>query len=256
MKILLNILAIFGIPLTVVGILTAFTHDIFFLLLGGGITLFVILLIYVLILIFANRSDHVWLNAVIYFFTPTPKSTHLFLSRDITYEFLDRTTMVLTKKMRIKSLVNDLRSIDDRYLWSKPSKCDLTIDGQKHRIMYEWKDMGWYYYSMLLGRPLSKGDSEDITVRMPNLSDPHKESSLFLSSDTIEKTRELSLTIKSTKNLPIKKAEFCIFHGSICTTPKYKKELDVEGDGTKVSKTIKFPRVGYKYLIRWEFDNP
>ena len=203
--------------------------------------------------IYSLKKDSInFINYLRYLFTAT--SSYSLNIREATYEFIDRTHMVHTKHVVLKSAVNNFYQFTDRYNWSKKSACNLKpiYDGQQ--ITYSWQEQGWNFYTILLNKALKKRDTIETGIIIEDLVDESKESMLFLSSGIYEKTKLLRLCVKFGPELMPKRIKFKIYKNPFDPLPYFEKELAYDHVKNQILLDVKYPIFSYKYFIVWEFD--
>lgn len=251
-NIIMSVIGVLGLVLTI--ILGANQMGILFVISLACLALFVIgYIIYAFLYLTKNAET---LSRFINYIT-LPKSNFIILKREIFYEFIDRTHMIHIKKIKLRSMIDNLHEFTDRYKWSKNVECYMEELIDEQTISKKWSDVHWHYYSIILDKYYKKGDEFDTGIIMPNLIDEKKESTLFLSTGIFDPTKELVLKVKISNTLEIESAKVSVYKSYfdlsaasiVQLTPVYNR------DSAEIIFTCKYPLMGAKYIIQWCFKN-
>jgi len=176
--------------------------------------------------------------------------------KECIYKFISRTEMSNTKNYKIISKIRDLNRYSDQFKWSKEQQLeDIKIRSNKeeHNISLK-RDQNWFCYDIEF-ETVRKGAEVDLSVTIHNLKDPKKESLLFFSSGIREKTKRLILTVlfpdTSLKPINIK---YQIFDNYVTNCPIIEEKLNFNIHERKIQIIENKPIFGYKYLIKWDFE--
>ncbi len=191
----------------------------------------------------------------------SPKSPLVLLEKECTYTFLDRTHMEYAKRFKIQSKVSELHTFDDMYMWTKDYKKQRIEPLNADKITYEYTEDQWQFYIITFDTFYGKNKIHETGIRMPDLEDPKKESQLFLSTGIFEPTVKICLNVVIKGGLRFKQdSAFCYvynyYYGRAADSQMpVRVDLLPEGEGYKISYSIKYPVKGARYKLVWEFEN-
>lgn len=177
------------------------------------------------------------------------------LEKECVYTFLSRTEMQYTKKHVLFSKVNNLSRFCDKFKWSKEQKVeDIKIKSNvpHHRISVQ-RIENWHQYTVDFPG-IGKGQQQTVSITLDGLSDPNKESILFLSSNIVCRTKELKLVIelKDTTLRP-ENIKYKVYDNYACEFPVINRSLQFNSLDRTISVTETKPIYGYRYVISWDF---
>lgn len=198
-----------------------------------------------------------------YYFSHTNDSLEV-ENKESVYTFKDRTHMEFTKTHKIKSKVAQLSEFCDKFKWSKPQNLDevsqmlksIKSNNPNHTITTSRYE-NWLKYSVGFDG-IGKGDTQNISITIPNLEDPKQESLTFLSSSVTFKTKDMYMkVIFEDPNLIPQNVEYKIFKNYASNFPLICKELDVKvlqnSNHRYIECNESMPIPGYRYVITWNF---
>jgi hypothetical protein len=180
--------------------------------------------------------------------------------KDSIYTFIDRTHMTFCKKFKVQSKIKDLRTFYDMYIWTKNYKKQEVKALYSDTITHELSEDQWQCCCITFDSFYGKNKVHDTGIFMPSLVDDNKESLLLLSTGIFEPTIKASLTVIIKGGLKfIEGSTFChVYHyyygRSADETIPVDIELDDDGEGYKISYSIKYPLKNAKYKLVWKFE--
>lgn len=233
--------------LTIISFVSSF-FNIYFLLIGMILFAFTFSKI---ILSWNNKYEHLYYRYIRYFFTSD--GLYILDSKNITYQFLDRTNMIHKKTYMIRSCTNGLMSFSDRYWWTKNCKCVVKSLYENLQVSNGWTDHGMPFYTINFDRKYKKNEIIKAGILIDSLKDKNKESKLFLSTGIYEKTKQLRMIIKFDKSLEPIDIKLRIFKDYINGPPIAEKILEFDYKNYQICFSHKYPLLGCQYLILWKF---
>ena len=206
-------------------------------------------------LTYAYRNRGVFSRFIAY--SLLKKEPYIVLKRESLYEFVDRENMKHKKEITVQSTTKRLHEFTDRYKWSKEGPCDIVVLQTDQKVIRQFKDIHWNYYTIALDRYYNKGENSVTGIEMPSLKDEKRESELFLSSGVFEPTRELHLKVCAHQPLKFVSAKVKVFRTYFDLVAFDTNDLEPEyNDNCSVlSFTWKYPLMGAKYMIEWAFED-
>lgn len=130
-----------------------------------------------------------------YYPTGKIKVNYSFDEKSISYIRNSQNELCYSKKYIIKSSVNNLESICDRYIWTGNSKPGIPQPTKNIRCISEENNIGiWTYIRIVLDKSLKKNKDEIIEFRMPPISRCDS-SSPFVSVDTDVPTKAIVINV-------------------------------------------------------------
>lgn len=243
-----------AVPLSVFGVVYAFKPDL------GFATIFsLIALVAVLIAAWIEKtiksSGKEWANRLSYSFTKKHKEYNIDTKRFI-YEYKGNKEYVFTKEYIIVPNCSDLDRMSDRFAWSAPSgEAKINSIVSKHEINRTWKKEFWTYFSVYFNETCHKGQHYDVKIKIDNLIDKENNAVPFVSAQIDRKTKLLNLIVKIPKEFEPRDAQLKVFNGSHRCYDEEIHSENLEYDETikGFQCKIKYPRIGRKYVISWNF---
>ena len=183
------------------------------------------------------------------------KSSFEVLEKVVSYKRDENDTLTFKRKLTIKSKVDNLRSITDKFIWTGESKAQIphgSLNIEDIRGMPQRKGI-WRFYDITLNQCLRKG--EKLTIEYfwePILN--CSTSSPFVSTPTEEATRNLKLEISlgpKYKNKPMILEEYRSIDGS---TPLETHPVSFDQSGNYIWEVKKPKRFRY-FIARWTWES-
>lgn len=175
-------------------------------------------------------------------------------SRKITYRVTENDTLEYSRSVTIKSHINHMDSIVDKYIWTGKSKAGLPTGEEGIRRIENDNIIGvWNYFRVIFDGIIRKGDSKTIKYKWPPIEDCSSSSSFF-SASTEEPTKKLILELE----MGAKYAKKPVFLEEIRALESYFVistqivELDERGCYTWDVQRIKRFR---HYRMRWSWED-
>ncbi len=170
------------------------------------------------------------------------------------YEYIDRKEMAYTKKLELKSRVNNLHKYEDKFCWSSYSS-SITINplypGQQINKLAS-KNL-WSVLEIGFGERCKKGKSITTGMKIVGLKDEMGIAKPFLSHRSDKKIKERVMTVKIPKELIPINAKYEIYKTSATGKVIKSEPLEYDNSISGYSKRITFPRKGWTYAIVWEW---
>lgn len=175
------------------------------------------------------------------------------ISKHLFYTINDHDELSFSRTTKIKSHINNLESVFDKFIWTGRVEAGLPERGEHIRSIDQQSLIGiWKYFRITLEEHLSKGEEVTISYAWPRILDC-KSASPFFSSSTDEPTKELIFTLKLGSRYAgqeIRLEEFRAIEADNPITVEV-ANLDLNGDYTWNVKKVK--RFRY-YRVRWSWE--
>ena len=198
-----------------------------------------------------KRNGNALLRRIAYFFTKKDDD-YDFEQVQCVYSCLGNAVYSSKQIVELKSNKNDLQGFDGRYRWSAPSSMaivEATEPGQSIKGMHQEDD--WMHYTVDFGKVCKKGKTIRSGSAIKNLQDDANQACPFLSYTIQRKTKQLIMCVEFPNGSEA--------NGDVVfKVTAYGKQI---GDNqtlrynTKVggyTKTVEYPRKGWRYVISWE----
>ncbi|MDO4303333.1 MAG: hypothetical protein Q4D94_05405, partial [Bacillota bacterium] len=180
------------------------------------------------------------------------KTNYNVISKTIYYQVNERNELAFGRTMVIKSNIDNLDSIFDKFIWTGTSAAKVPNPRLHIQEIKECNKIGiWKYFQIFLDSPISKGDTLEIRYEWPTIYNCNS-SSPFFSTSTEEPTKEVNMILKLGKRYSDREIileEYRAIEGDNPISTKRTK-LDQWGDYTW---PIKKPKRFRYYRIRWEW---
>lgn len=174
------------------------------------------------------------------------------LEKDILYEYKDRTHMIYRKRLKIKALIDNIKSIEHRYRWTGKGTIKVFLSHPKQKYIETFQKGLFQYYQVIFERTLKKKEIYDIEILF-ELEDVEGKARTFLSTLIEEPTDYLSLKVKLPYSFKINEAVY-----EICTHMGAQNPVDTNKIPFKngvAELEISKPKLLYYYEITWP-DTP
>ena len=198
-----------------------------------------------------RRNGNAFLRRIAYYFT-RKDSDYDIEQLQCSYSCLGNGLYTSKRIVESKSNRNDLQGLDNRYRWSAPSSMAIVEpieNGQSIKGMHQEDD--WIHYTVNFGRVCKKGKTIRSGSIIKNLQDTDNKACPFLSCVIQKKTKQLTMSVEFPKdNKPEGEVIF-----KVTAYGKQVGENEVLEYNTKVdgyTKTVEYPRKGWRYVISWE----
>lgn len=244
-----SILAIFIALPTVISI--AKQEKLYAIISGSLLAIFVI----ISLLFFASKKnkkhDSKLYRKILYFLSN--KGRYILKSREVFYEYKDMTHINHSKKFNVVAKVDGIDSITDRYVYSGETECTVHAIGSGQKIIDQFKDHGWNFYSIKLSTPMAKNSSQIFEMKMDTIIDQNKTAVPFLSTGIYEPTKKLKMEITFGNNIIPRNAKIQIYRDYVDRNPIITHNLNFDTNNCKLTYELDYPILYYKYLILWDF---
>lgn len=194
------------------------------------------------------------INQIIYMLSPNEKDYNI-ISKHFTYECLPNNEYKFTKHYVIKPKCNNLDRINDRFSWSAPSQ-GAKIDAceKTHEVNSVWQQDMWTYYSIYFNKLCEKNKPYNVGGVVSNLIDTNQVAYPYISSVNNKKTKSVSLVVKIPKDIKPVNAQLKVYSPKKNDVEVKTEELQYDDTIQGFSKTIFYPRKGWKYVISWKLE--
>lgn len=198
-----------------------------------------------------KTSGGFFINKIYYYFTRKDKKYN-FESVKCTYICYDNEVYETKKQFEIRSNRNDLQEIDERFRWSASSaNADIVPLEKGQSIKGKHQEEGWTCYQVEFGGICPKNKKFLTGSIIKNLHDPHARPDSFCSYVVARKTKVLVMDIEFPDNKkPKADATLKITFGDKQVGNPIPLSLDPNTN--RFTKTIFFPRKGWRYSISWD----
>lgn len=193
-----------------------------------------------------------------YFVAPTPciKTQYSYESKTLKYDRDDKNdTLTFKKSASIKSNVNGLVGIDDRFIWTGAENINLPEKGKNVSSIHLNVSRGiWTYFTVRFKETLSKGDTIKIGYKW-NKIQRCQSSSPFVSTDTEYATKLIVFDInlgKEYANRELYLEEFRSIDSEDCPIDVVHVRFDEFG---RYRWEISRPSRYRYFRVRWEWIN-
>lgn len=197
------------------------------------------------------RNNGSELVSKIYFIFSKNKKGYYFNRLECIYSCLDDNKYSFEKKTNIKICKNNLDGYEEMFRWSAPSlgaKIEPIITGQKIKGIGQQE--GWTTYQVKFDHIYEKGETVYSGSIVSNLIDNNKVALPFVSYTIREKMRMLILSVEfSDGNRPKGDVVFNCKNADGNTVME--EILQYNKKDERYSKSIMYPKKGYKYTIDW-----
>jgi hypothetical protein len=171
--------------------------------------------------------------------------------------------MTFQKRITIQSKTKELKTYYGRYIWTKDYKQHPIETINSDTITEEYREEYWQYYCISFDTFYGKNKVHETGIYMPSLSDPNKESQLYLSTGIDEPTINACLKVIIKNGLKFSRGStFCdIFYYDRGRAyderipVKIVTRSDDDGGGYEISHNIKYPVKNARYKLIWKFDS-
>lgn len=202
-----------------------------------------------------KASGKDWVSKFIYLMTRKNKEYNIDTKRFI-YEYKGNKNYTFSKEYIIVPNCTDLDRMNDRFAWSAPSG-DAIISSSisKHEINHIWKREFWTYLTIYFNETCRKHKPYNVGVKIDNLIDKDNSAVPFVSAQIDRKTKLLNLIVKIPKKFEPRDAQLKVFNSSLkCDDEEiYSDDLKYDETVKGFQCKIKYPRIGRKYVISWNF---
>ena len=157
--------------------------------------------------------------------------------------------MEYIKRTKLKALKGGLERYTDKYHWTGSGDIQLKTSIQSQRVMKTLKRNVWQLYDVYFGRPLNKGDIEEIEV-IWKLYDEKGTAVPFASVTITEPLDLLKIKIILPTDLAPEQANCTVTPSFGYLTPisSFTRRFNRRGE---VEWTKKKPKLWYTYEISW-----
>lgn len=215
-----------------------------------GVSL-VVLLLGFLIESKIKTTGGLFFNKILYYLSKSDKDYNC-EKMSCTYTCLDNKYFECKKDITLKSKRHDLQGVTERYRWSAfASNASIVPINPNHKIKNNHQEEDWSYYFVDFAQIVTKNKKIDTGSIIKNLHDPQHDPVPFFNCTITKKTKLLVLNVEFPQNTkPNGDAVFkTTVNGKEVGKPEVLKyDLSKEG----FTKTIQYPRKGWRYIISWD----
>lgn len=219
------------------------------LLIGAGVVLLCSLISYLWGEISASHNK--WIDCFYYIFSKN-KLDYIVLNKAVEYEIDTRSTAKYRVECEVQSKVNSADfCYKGRYNWEQDEDIDVAVKkGFDYRCN---EDLKWSEVSLSPSKKfVHRGDKFELGFYLNNLRIRKLSKHSFLSCKVIEKIKFLQLKAIVHKSLtPEDKAVFIVqdnFGEELS-----REDIPYDAQTSSFKKTVKYPRRGRKYIIKWDY---
>lgn len=181
-------------------------------------------------------------------------SNYIILEKRVTYTMTESDELQFSRSMIIKSKINNLESILDKYLWTGTSKASKPSAGQNIRSIEEQSLIGvWKYLRIILDANLCKGEVREINYNWPVIKNCTT-SSPFFSTSTDEPTKKVVLAIQLGRNYAHRQIRLEEFRAIEADNPISVLDAQLDQNGNYTWDVLKVKRFRH-YRIRWSWED-
>lgn len=203
------------------------------------------------------------LNAVIWIFivrnyygypTTCQKTQYKILSKTVKYQrHPEDDSLSVSRSVDVKSNVNGLDRIKDRYLWTGDSDANLPKRGKNVLSIHPEESIGiWKYYSVNFNQVISKGNNLRVAYKWPKIKNCTS-SSPFVSTDTEYDTKKILIDVNLGKEYANKELMLEEYRSieSECPISSTRAQFDEEG---RYQWVISRPKRYRYFRVRWTWN--
>ncbi len=191
-------------------------------------------------------------NRIIYYLTPNDKKYNL-LSKQLTYSYLGNDTYAYKKEYEIYPFCN-LDRMNDRFAWSAPSAdASLSPIISSHEINDRAQKDLFTNFTVYFNEICQNHKSYKTGALIENLIDSSKTALPYVSARITRKTKLLNIIIKIPKGMNPKNAKFKVYSLKNDDDEIMSVDLDYDSSVGGYSKTVNYPRKGWRYVLSWDF---
>lgn len=198
-----------------------------------------------------KNSDGLWARKIMYFFSRN-KGDYRIDRLQCNYVCRDNSTFDCEKLITITSKSNNLSYIKEQFWWSAFCSNPVIVAEEEDTIQDLHQEYEWTSYYIKFKKDCAYNEKISTGSKIIGLHDPDRKPAPFFSYVVTKKTKKLTLkvifpeSVKPSSNV----AQFKI---SASEQDIVEPELiQYDEIGNCFSKTIEYPRIGWKYMISWE----
>lgn len=211
----------------------------------------IILLIISTISVLKNKHKSLIYRRIAYLLTP--KYNYVLALRDVKYEYRDREHIDHSKFYKIIPKIECFESFTDRYVFSGEPICKVKSTYRNQKIVHEWKDHGWNFFTIELPEPAQRGREVTMGMKMDTIEDINHTAVPFLSTGIYEPTIKLKMEVKFGSGIIPFDPKLRIYKDYVDRHPVDEKPLTFDAEKRIISYEELYPVYHYKYLIAWSF---
>ncbi len=181
------------------------------------------------------------------------KSNYELLEKSTYYQMNENNELVFSRTMIIKSNIDNLRTIFDKFIWTGTAEAKIPTPKTHIQEIKPSNRIGiWRYFEIVLDSPISKGEEIEIHYEWPVIKDC-KSSSPFFSTSTDEPTKKVVLALKLGRKYSKREIILEEYRAIESDNPISKKRVKLDHCGDYTWKIDKPKRFRY-YRVRWEWS--
>lgn len=245
-----RILAVISITLAVPCFVYMFNQDMY-VVCGTGVITLALVLAGFWAENFIRTSGGQFLNRVIYHFTRNEKNFNI-LSKRFTYIYLPNNEYRVEKCIEISPMSNSLENIVESFSWSAPS-AGVKIEpyNKQNEINKVWQQEKWTCCSVYFNENCKKKVPYTTGIVLSNLVDTGGYAVPYIGSNVTKKTKQLTLVIKIPKSMNPHDAQLKVYSAKNISEEIETEDLEYNETVMGYTKTIDYPRKGWRYVISW-----
>lgn len=184
---------------------------------------------------------------------PPPEEVEIMRKEIVYVYFPDGKTMLQRKRLRMRSLQNNVVYFKDRYRWSGRGKCNIKSLSSAIKIGNQHREETWEYFDVIFPHPLHKDEVVDYTIEW-DLVDEDNMAVDYLSTMIDRVTKYLLLQVSLPPELAPKRAYCYEYANYIETLPIATQEVEWNPATHNINYEVRNPIKYHKYSIRWYKD--
>lgn len=177
------------------------------------------------------------------------------VSKVYRYEFTNKHKMTNNKLLTIKSKVDRLHVIEDKFSFSKEVKSvkyEIGTDQSTYSVIQTKDSLGYHRVKITLATPLPRGHETEVNYFI-SVEDPEEETYPIYGTTISQVTELLDISVKIPPELNPKKIFFRVYSNNVETTPSYQEPLLYSQEDHLIRKVIRYPKLFKRYTIEWEW---
>lgn len=181
------------------------------------------------------------------------RSNYDVINKSLYYQVNDNNELTFFRSMTIKSNIDNLQMIYDKFIWTGTGIANIPTPGLHIQEIKESNRIGiWKYFQIIFDSPISKGEELEIRYEWPVISNCNT-SSPFFSTSTEEPTKEIKMILKLGRKYSEREIILEEYRAIEGDNPISKKRVNLDQCGDYIWTIDKPKRFRY-YRIRWEWS--
>lgn len=200
------------------------------------------------------NSNHVWIDAICFFFSKT-SLPYVVTDKLVNYSINDSQSAEYRLKciLKIRKAPHDF-CYKGRYHWDQEDDINVNVLDSKNFRMETNEDLKWSNVDIFpVEKIVHRNETIECGFSLTNLHITRLNKHSYLSCKMIEKVRALRLNAKVNPTLKPSSTAHFIIQNKLGDEIS-REEIKYNETSSSYEKTIRYPRKGRKYIIKWGYE--